>query len=466
MKNKLLLIALAGSLLFAGCTTGNNTPTDPGDDPGPVEPEPGGEDIPPEGGDKEEVVEIYTLKQALIYINKKKNYTFETNSAQYGKISYIFTENALGVTMSRKTSGLSAYIKDEQGIYPLNYESGYVAGEYILDESGNKVTDLYGGSIYPTLYGVETSYINSVSDTTNNVEITKKDYKMKLISTLGFTSTDYLSVNKIFATFVEGKLTFNIQMSNASYKFDLTNVGTSKIDDVDLFLESGGHSLELDGTLKKARELIKGDNFTRDIYSFDTEGYTGIEVFNPRYFYTAMNSATSGSGVIEANQKANATHSMDLYGCYMFQAEGDLNDINGCEVGMFAQPMFDRPDVAEYYHYPTYLKILGNMQFVKEGAYDTKGYTYQGSSYYFDNMTYVYDFVANFSIDQSFATDTYVPEAIGIDISLADNDSACKVTFIYYFTYVGTTYVMPIPLRDFGSSNYVALDYLYNMYND
>lgn len=165
------------------------------------------------------------------------------------------------------------------------------------------------------------------------------------------------------------------------------------------------------------------------------------------------------------NSKPNEYHDQNLYGCYYFQLAGDPDDIENSNIGFLGTAVYEKPNIVEYYHYPTYLKILDNMQFVKEGAYSSKGYTYQGNSYYFDNQSYVMDFVTNFSIDQSFETSTYVPEAIGIDIKLGSVDSESVVTFIYYFRY-GRTYAMPIPLRNFGTSNYLVLETVADMYND
>ena len=436
MKYKIKGLLLIGALLLSGC------------------------------GSDQSVVEIKSLKHAMVVLNSTKNYTLETENSVSGKISYIYTENSIAVTMSKKPSGLQAYIKDQGGIYPLNYEGGYKSGEYILDEGGQRITDLYGGAIVPTMYGVDTEYVNSVSESIATLELGSKSYKMGLLLTLGYSSSDYLDIDKITANYSKGSCYFVIStVSKKNYTYKLTNVNGSRINEVETFLANGGKAKDLENSLSDVRRLIRGNNFTRDIYDFSSESYTGIEVFNPRYFYSRLNSSNTGTGAMAINSKPNEYHSQTLYGCYYFQLEGDPNDMEKSNIGFITTPMYEKPNIVECYHYPTYLKILDNMQFIKEGAYSSTGYTYTGEAFYFDNQTYVYDFVSNFSIDQSFDTKTYVPEAIGIDVKIGATDKDTIINFVYYFTY-GTTYAMPIPIRDFGVSNYLVLETVADMYND
>ena len=434
MNSNLKIILLVGALLISGCQSNND-------------------------------VEINSIKDALVILNSSKNYTLETENSVSGKVSYIYTENSIGVTMSRKASGFSAYIKDGVGIYPLSYEKGYKSGEYILNESGEKITDLYGGEVISTMYGVETEFVNSVSPSIKTLEITGKSYKMALLKTLGFSSSSYLDVESVKVACSNGGCNFVITISKKEYSYKLTNVNKSRIKEVDDFLASGGKVKDLSHELSEMRRLVRSNNFTRDIYDFSSESYSGIELFNPRYFYSRMNSSSTGNGAMAINSKANQYHSQDLLGCYYYQLTGDPNDIENSDIQFITTPMYEKPNIVEYYHYPTYLKILDDTQFIKEGKYSSTGYTYTGKPYYFDNQTYVVDFVKNFSIDQAFDMATYIPEAIGIDINLKDSDSESIVTFIYYFTY-GHTYAMPIPLRDFGISNYAVLEAVADLYND
>ncbi len=438
MKFNIKVLTLIGVLLISGCQKNTESP----------------------------VVEVNSLKDGLIVLNRSKNYTLETEHASYGRVSYIFLENSIGVNMSKRPSGLQAYIKDSNGIYPLNYESGLKSGEYCLNSLGNKITDLYSGEVMSTMYNIETDYVNSISDSLTSISFSKKDYKMKLLTTLGFSSSVYLDVESMGATYINGSVNFVIKMTgNKNYTYRLTNVNKSKFSEVDTFLANGGMAKDLEASLGKARSLIRSNNFTRDIYDFSTESYSGIEVFTNKYFYSRMNNSESGSGAMVVNAKANEYHSNDMNGCYFFQAGGDLSDPENYTFGIASNtPIYPKANIVEYYHYPTYLKILDNMQFVNEGAYSSTGYTYTGTPYYFNNSKYVLDFVSNFSIDQAYDTSTYVPEAVGIDINIGASDSESSITFIYYFTY-GSTYAMPIPLRSFGSSNYSVLDAIHYLYN-
>ena len=408
-------------------------------------------------------VEIKSLKNALQIICSSQNYTFVRNDPIYGKVSIIYTEDAIGVTYSKFTSGLNAYIKDDYGVYPLNYENGYISGEYLLDKNGNTLTNLYSGEAYPTLYNVDSDYVDSLPNS-NAIEITKKNYKMTLLKCFGFSESDYLEVNYIKALFDSGIVTFTVNLKKTDYKFQLTNVGNSKIKEVNEFLASNGKVLTLNSDLSSMRRLIRTNNFLRDIYDFSSDSYYGFEVFNPRYFYGEYGSGDVGYGAMSMNQKANEVHSVDLYGCYSFISNGSAYN-EDADISFYPYEVYDKPDVTEYYHYPTFLKILDNMQFIHEGAYSSKGYSYQGSSYYFVRESYVYDFISNFSIDQSFDPSTYIPEAIGIDVQIAEDDVNSVITFVYYFRY-GKQYSMPIPLRDFGNADISSLEKIADDYND
>ena len=65
MKYKIKGLLLIGVLLLSGC------------------------------GSDQSVVEIKSLKHAMVVLNSTKNYTLETENSVSGKISYIYTENSL-----------------------------------------------------------------------------------------------------------------------------------------------------------------------------------------------------------------------------------------------------------------------------------------------------------------------------------------------------------------------------------
>lgn len=436
-KLKIKKILLLGVLLLTGCQANKN-------------------------------IEINSLKNGLLFLNTSKNYTLEIESSAYGTCSYIFTKNSIGFSASRKSSAMFAYIKDKKGIYTLNYDNGYVPGEYLLDEANKKITNLWSGDIHQTLYGVETSYINNLSNDITTLDVTNKNYKMAFIKTVGYQIADYVNVDSLVINYTDDVLTFSLKMSTkkVSEVYRLVNPNTSKNEEVETFLKNGGKALTLSSSLNKVRELVKCNNFLRYIYDIGTHDYIGIEIFNERYFYSEITSYNYGSGAMAMNQKANELHNFDLYGCYNFSINTSIVNANVSNVGFYSTPMYQKPDIVEFYHYPTYLNILSSMQYVKKGEVDGSPYTYEGESYYFDQISMVYDFVSNFSIDRSFDPNEYVPYAVGIDFINEDADKDCFVTFVYYFTYGSLLYAMPIPLTNFNNSNVALLDAIYDAYND
>lgn len=436
-KLKIKKILLLGVLLLTGCQANKN-------------------------------IEINSLKNGLLFLNTSKNYTLEIESSAYGTCSYIFTKNSIGFSASRKSSAMFAYIKDKKGIYTLNYDNGYVPGEYLLDEANKKITNLWSGDIHQTLYGVETSYINSLSNDITTLDVTNKNYKMAFIQTVGYEIKDYVNVDSLVINYVDDVLSFSLKMSNKNYIeiYKLTNPNNSKNEDVDIFLKGGGKVLTLSSSLTRVRNLVKSNNFLRYIYDIGTNEYNGIEIFNEHYFYSEITSYNYGSGAMAMNQKANEHHDFDLYGCYNFSINTSIVNATSSNVGFYSTPMYKKPDIVEFYHYPTYLAIFSSMQYLKNGEVDNSPYTYEGESYYFDQISMVYDFVSNFSIDQSFDPNEYVPYAVGIDFINKDADKDCFVTFIYYFTYGSSLYAMPIPLTNFNNSNVALLDAIYDAYND
>ncbi|MGM9873483.1 MAG: hypothetical protein ACI31G_00995 [Bacilli bacterium] len=436
-KSKIKKILLLGILLLSGCQANTKT-------------------------------EINSLKDGLLFLNTSKNYTLEIESSTYGTCSYIYTKNSIGFTASRKSSAMFAYIKDSKGIYPLNYDNGYVAGEYLLDEASKKITNLWGGEVFKTLLGVETSYIKGLSNDITTLTVTNKNYKMAFIQSIGYDINSYVNVDSLVINYVDDVLTFSLKMSNnkSAETYTLTNINTSKNEEVDNFLKNGGKALTLSSSLLRVRNLIKSNNFLRYIYDMGSHEYTGIEIFNPHYFYSEITSSNYGSGAMAMNQKANEYHSVDLYGCYNFVVNTSIVKADASNIGFYSMVMYEKPDIVEFYHYPTYLQILSSMQYLKTGEVDGSPYQYEGESYYFDQTSLVYDFVSNFSIDQSFDVNEYIPYAIGIDFINNDADKDCYVTFIYYFTYGNTLYAMPIPLTNFNNSNVALLDAIYDAYND
>ena len=426
-----------------------------------------------QGGDDVEIlnpVEIKSLKEGLVYLNTGYNYTLSYYNNTYGTCSIIYTRNSIGFSASKSAYATTALIKDNNGVYPLSYENGYIAGEYYVDKDGNNITDLWGSGLKPNLRGVATDYINGIDNNLTSLIITNKTFKIAFIQSVGYSANDYVNVDELEAYYDGGQLKFSLSMASSKNPlgYVLENPGTSVNDDVNTFLNAGGKALELSEDLKEMRRLMRLNNFLRYIYDINENEYVGYELFNEHYFYSETIGAGSGSGAIALNQKANEEHSNDLRGCYMFNTIGNL--LTGfTNISLYPMPIFDKPDVTQLYHYPTYLALLSNMQYLYEGTVgiDEGGaYVPSGTSYRVDNLNMIYDFISNFSIDQSYDPTTCVPYALTIDIDLAQDDTESTVVFVYYFTYNNALYTMPLPFTNFGGAYVDLFDQVYDRYND
>ena len=458
---KKILLLLPLTLAVAGCESGNQSSSH----------NQGGSTS--QGGYDIEIlkpVEIKSLKEGLVYLNTSYNYTLSYYNSTYGNCSLIFTRNSIGFSASKSAYATTAVIRDNVGIYPLDYDNGYTAGEYYLDDDGNYITDLWGSGIKPNLRNVSTDYINNVDGNINSLIITNKTFKIAFIQTVGYSANDYVNVDELEVYYDGGQLKFSLLMATSKNPigYVMENVGTSVNEDVKNFLDAGGKALKLSEDLKEMRRLMKLDNFLRYIYDINENQYVGYELFNEHYFYSETIGIGNGSGAIALNQRANDEHSNDLRGCYLFNTVGNL--ISGfTNISLYPMPIFDKPDVTQLYHYPRYLALFENMQYIYEGTVDVGeggAYIPNGKSYRIDNLNMIYDFISNFSIDQSYDPATCVPYALTIDIDLASNQTESTVVFVYYFTYNNALYTMPIPFTNFGGARVDLFDRVYEQYND
>ena len=126
--------------------------------------------------------------------------------------------------------------------------------------------------------------------------------------------------------------------------------------------------------------------------------------------------------------------------------------------------MYEKPDVVEYYHYPTYMTLFDHMEYLHEGELGEGDYDYVGEAYtVFDEAT-ILSFVTNNSLDQVYPVTTCVPYALGVDVDVYESGEDSTITFVYYFEYQGELITMPFPFSKFGCSNIPSLDKVYDYY--
>lgn len=413
-------------------------------------------------------VTISSLKEGMVALNSLNNYTLDLYNGDSVLSSRVYLKDSIGVVSKVDKNLTEILIEDDKGIYPLKYYRGFKAGEYYLDQNNNKIQDLWNSELVTTLYNVENEYINSISSDINELELTNKRYKLAFIKSVGYSAVDYASLENINVLYDNNELIFKVKFSTSPreivYKYHSFN--SSINEDVETYLSGGGTSFIPNRDLSEIRRLMLSSNYTRDIYDISSPLPVGKELFNPHYFYYETSGGSSGQGALEMNQKANENHpDMDLYGCYTYVLTGSLSK-GFSDVSFFPNASYNKPIIEEMYHYPMYMKLWNNLQFIEEGMVEEGGYANMGTSYHISDINLIEDFAVNFSIDQSFPLNTCVPFGLGIEFTPQGSDANTIITFVYCFSYFGTTYAMKIPFTSFGVSNIEILDEVYLTYND
>ena len=413
---------------------------------------------------------INSLKDGFLALNTQRNYTFNysLNNIDY---KILFTDKSIGFTSDIDKTSIYHYIQDKKGIYPLNYcDEEFAPGEYLKDNENNNYQSLWDNSFYKTMYHVETDFVKSIGEDISELVITNKQYKINLIQSLGFADSQYININSITAKYQNNSFFFEIAMQKMSKPlvFTMQNLNKTKDEAVEQFLGSGGKHLTPDSELTNMRDLLRGNNFRRLIHDVNKNEFVGTEVFTEDYFYSELDTSSGGSGAMECVQAANETHpDFDLLGCYNFNANGTLHKQNMQSVTFFPTAMYETPNIVEMYHYPTYLKLLDNLQYVKEGAFEEYEYQCEGKSYVVKNDALILDFVKNNSFDQAYDPSTYAPAGLQIDIFTSyRGEEYNKITFIYYFRYGGRLYPVVVPFYAFGKANVPLLDAYHKLLND
>jgi len=410
---------------------------------------------------------IDSLKDCLKVLNNQTNYTLNVSVVKIVEIDLVpikFTANFIGYD-NKDRSNTDIIIKDSVGLYRLSYDTDYLSGEYLKDENGKNYTSLYDNSIVKTMYDVDTSYINSLSDDITELDITSKIFKLGFIQTVGFDASVYNNVSSLVATYVDDVLKFKLSFNgSSSYTYTLTDIGTTTSSNYDNFMAKSGKAFEPSNELKTFRTLLQSNNFMQNVFYFDNEledngFYYERYCFAPHYFYEySLIDPTNMYGYIECN---NST----LYGVYGFAVT------NSVISGLSANAYFTRPDIVTFQHYPVLLKLLSNLEYIKEGSLQGAREDFPGSNkYYFANEYLIEDFETNFSLDQ---TDFVNFPCAGVEIEINLNYPNPSnnyieepvICFHYLFKYGTEIYDYPFPLFGFGKAKIAAFDSLYVQLN-
>ncbi|MCQ2086892.1 MAG: hypothetical protein MJZ37_02300 [Bacilli bacterium] len=464
MKNKKilsLLVCLAGSLCaLTGCDKN--------------EPDVSGVNI---DGTLQEV-SISSLYDGMVALYQTKNYTLDVVHISKGYReeipSRIFTRNYIGYDGTYED--LDVLFNDGTGIYRVSYGDDFLAGEYLLDNVGNKKTNLWDNSVVTTMYGMGGAYIKkNITSGTNEIEVTDKDYKLRFLETIVGQTNDFANVDKLFAKYENNKVTFDLSIGNGvdSYRVTLKNVGITTSSHLKMFVKSGGTPFAPNKDLSEMRRLIKLDNFVQRTYSIsDGKGFwSGFQFFTPHYFFLTGSDPMTGSAYMEFDYKDDPTldNDFDMWGIYMVNVYKDENNEMAARLTSSMPYNSSTCEVEECVRYPSRkLDLLTNLEYIKSGEIRDVDYQYEtteANRYYFIEPSLVRNFINNFSLDTQFQDVVFNTVAIEIKIEEVDKDSMVCFHAIGYYPTDGMTYDIILPLYGFGDANRQALDIIYSQYN-
>ena len=470
--NKLLkfIVAFSGILSLSSCDFFNKKNEEPEPSPEPT-PSPSQEEVLTP-------VEIHNLYEGMVALYQTKNYTLNISKKEgtsAAKLSQLkFRDEYVGYD-GDSLFDFNGTVNDGNGIYSVSYEEDFVTSEYLEKEDGTRARSLWDNSVISTMYGVGGQYIKkNVSPSISNITITDKNYIIGFVKTLGFGSTAFSSIDSLKAKFENGVTSFTLVITlsqTTTYTVSLADVGTTTSEHLKTFMKSESKVFTPSQDLQEMRHLIKLDNFIHQIYSIsDGEGsYIGYEFFTPHYFMTSGNSDTNAGYVyMEVEHEPDETIDANMSGIYMFNIVKDGDEY----VWQYSPNAINTtPDITKCMHYPSFLKLLSNLQYVKEGELRGSEYVFEGNQnvakYYFTDESLVKDFGDNFSLTSQFTDCT--PLAVSMELDLShDLDKDKNVVFHYLMKYAGDgeTYDVILPLMWFGSANKAHVDSLYETLNN
>ncbi|GEM_PF-3658629 len=411
-----------------------------------------------------------SLYQALELLTTTKNYTFNQMVGDEIARSYVVSENAVGCFNKKHLEQSDFYLVADKGLYNVTYEDGYRKSEYILNEDGDYIKDLFANDYIKTLYGVDIEDV--ISDpSASSLTVKSRDFKLGFLGIVGLSSTNYADIEYVKANF-NGILELEVKFFDKKdvYSYEVDDFGTSSIPYADQQVKRKSGAFIPDEDLSAMRALIKGNNFKLDSYDVIEEKFYAQEWLNQNYWFSTY----GNYGYVAMNHVTDKADpdDKDVKGCYMFQVQDG-------QLGFYGNPLSDTTDIAEFENYPSKMKTLNNLQYLTKGDYELKSdYKYNGEVYSLTNKTLVYDVLGCFGLLPSKASDGSVfkyaePRAIVMDIDIDpiydigdEKAGKTEITYIYVFDYNGTEYDMYLPMHSFGEASIPALDKYLETFNN
>lgn len=451
MSKRNLLPLLALPLLLTGCETASSSSSSPSSS------------ASSSTSSSSPFVPPNDVKSYLQYLASERNYTFtvETSDRSY-LMTYYFTENVVGSTSLDSPEYTSLLIQDEEGVYPLNYyEGSLVSGEYLTDDNGDRYQDVW--EISSTLHGREEDFLASLPSGETSYTIESKAYRIAFLEMLGYDSTTILDFSDIQASVEGNSLVLSFTLEDEDLFLTVQDLRTTTVPLYEEFVAEGGTAYEPAVALTETRRLFQTDQM---IISQSASGYTLRELLHPNYFFTSMSDAMF-SGFVAIDRPED-----DLVGVYSAIGTGSFDadsteGVTGVQIST-SSPIWDVPDMTQFYRYPSALLLWNNLQFLSEGldeSFATIVPQPKGVAYHTMESNILLDFVTNFSIDQSYPLTEYLPVSLSLDIALDEEDktSVVELYYLYYYSPDGSQInagYLHYSISGFGNTSIPRLDEL------
>ncbi|MCF0113293.1 MAG: hypothetical protein HUJ60_04895, partial [Bacilli bacterium] len=414
------------------------------------------------------------VKDYLSFLNTAEHYalSIDVDGEVYYSLSYM-KNGAFGLRRDKngQLDYLNGFLSDAGGVFPFQLDndayfggkSRLVGGEYLLDKEGKPYPTVWNNEVQLSLKGEISRFLDDVEQGAKSYIFKNKTFLLHLLSMLGLEAKSYVEFDNPRAELNGGGFRLHLPIGAHTYDLNLEGAGTNIIPEALEYLSQGGSAFSAGETLETTRAAFKANNYTRTILD-GNDSPRGYELFHPHYFYTeaaAEGQAEYGQGAIELE---NASLEPKLYGCYSYVLMGNLKK-GFSDPQLLSTPIYSVPSVEEYYHYPDTLRLWSNLHLLREGLPEIEDVYLTGKGYYTSDTLIVYDFVSNFSIDQSYDPTTYIPMGLGFDITLNADISKSTIDIYYFLAYQGMLTYMLFPFKNFGTSNIAILDAIYDTYN-
>jgi hypothetical protein len=411
-----------------------------------------------------------TVKSYLKALSGLHNYTLKvkaSNSASTLTNTTItkFEDDSFFYSFKDDSYG---YIKSDDGVYQIQpYDDDrMIGGELYTDESGNPIKDLWNGEFFYSFADLDLPLLEEkIDDGEGEIAISGKKNRLAILRLLGLDSSYYASIFSFTASIndtsdlvIVCKLNDSVNSSTITLKGTVYDINSTHSDEIEDFLIDGTY-YTIEEDFAKARDLMKGNNYTHYYYDDDGEK-VGTEIFNEDYYFITWDSTyVKESGQLLTNQgMIGLDHKQDAEGR---QYDGSyLLMLNGSTINMYSgQPYNEDSNVANVYHYPSLLTVWSNVE-----LFDALTSAYNGldNAYATSNSYLMSNFVSNFSLDSMVSSVKLTRLVIGWTNVFADGEDSQKVVFTLETSGGNLSY----EFTDFGSTSIKALDELLGTFTD